>query len=464
MSVALHWFRTDLRIADNPGLVAAQRSGLPVAALYIATPQQWDAHDDAAIKRDFWRRNLLRLQDELKALGIPLLCVQVPRYRDIPALLTRLLPQLNVAELHCNTEVPLNERERDDAVAMMCRQQMPQVAFHRHNDQFLLLPDSVLNKAGQPFKVFTPYARAVRDKLATPAVLPVPSSQPALRLPAVADAKSVTALDFGQGLSRWQTLWPAGEQEAQARLKRFCQQRIVHYQEARDFPADEGTSSLSPYLAAGVVSARQCWRESSQWQDGKGVHTWQNELLWREFYRYVMWHYPHVCRHRQWRDDVGHVHWRHDEKEFNLWCEGRTGIPLIDAAQQQLQHTGWMHNRLRMVSAMFLSKHLLIDWRWGERWFMQHLIDGDFASNNGGWQWSASTGTDAAPYFRIFNPVNQSRRYDPEGKFIRRYLPQLAIVEDASLHDPALLRPDTYPLPMIDLAFGRERALNAFAK
>jgi deoxyribodipyrimidine photo-lyase len=177
-----------------------------------------------------------------------------------------------------------------------------------------------------------------------------------------------------------------------------------------------------------------------------------------------MWHYPHVCRHQPWKNDVGHVPWRHDHAEFQLWCEGRTGIPIVDAAMQQLVQTGWMHNRLRMITAMFFSKHLLLDWRWGERWFMQHLIDGDFAANNGGWQWSASTGTDAAPYFRIFNPVTQSHRFDAEGVFLRRYLPELATLDNDAIHDPGLLRPAGYPPPMLELAFGRERALQAFKK
>jgi deoxyribodipyrimidine photo-lyase len=238
---------------------------------------------------------------------------------------------------------------------------------------------------------------------------------------------------------------------------------VPSYREQRDVPSVDGTSRLSPALAAGALSIRECWRRAP-WQESEGALVWQNELLWRDFYKYVMWHYPHVCKKLAWRGDVGHVPWRHDDKEFRQWCDGRTGIPIIDAAMRQLQHSGWMHNRLRMLTAMFLTKHLLIDWRWGERWFMQHLIDGDFAANNGGWQWSASTGTDAAPYFRVFNPVTQSRRFDPDGTFIRKYVPELAGLDNAAIHDPGLLRPDDYPAPIIDLAFGRERALTAFRK
>lgn len=462
MTIVLHWFRTDLRVADNPGLVAARASGMPVAGLYIATPQQWQLHDDAPIKRDFWRRNLQALASSLQPLGIPLLCVEVARYRDIPALLQQLLPGLQVAELHCNSEVPLNERRRDAAVAAVCGHLG--VRMQLHLDRTLLAPDSVRNKSGLPFKVFTPFARAVRQQLPALAKLPALQAQQSLTLPSLPAIRSLASLDFGASDPATAALWPAGEQHAHQRLSRFCQQPITDYQTQRDFPAQPGTSTLSPYLAAGVLSVRQCWRASQQWQEGNGVFTWQNELLWRDFYQYQMWHYPHVCMHKPWRDDMAHVPWRHDEQEFRLWCEGRTGIPIIDAAMQQLLQTGWMHNRLRMLSAMFLTKQLLIDWRWGEHWFMQHLVDGDFAANNGGWQWSASTGTDAVPYFRIFNPQTQSQRYDPEGRFIRQYLPVLAALDTGSIHQPGLLRPAGYPAPMIDPAFGRARALQAFKK
>ena len=462
MSIALHWFRTDLRLEDNPGLAAAQASGLPVAALYIATPAQWDAHDDAPIKRDFWRRNLHELQQSLMAMGIPLLTLQVPRYGDIPALLERLLPLLQVAELHCNLEVPVNERKRDEAVATLCQQLG--IRVHRHLDHLLLAPQAVMNKSGEPFKVFTPFSKAARELLLAAPVLHTVKQQPVLTLPQLDEKLTIATTGFGEGRPEWEQSWPAGETHAHRRMRAFCQQRIGDYKVARDLPSVDGTSSLSAYLAAGVLSIRQCWLEATRWQDGNGVFTWQNELLWHDFYKYIMWHYPHVCRHQPWKNDVGHVPWRHDHAEFQLWCEGRTGIPIVDAAMQQLVQTGWMHNRLRMITAMFFSKHLLLDWRWGERWFMQHLIDGDFAANNGGWQWSASTGTDAAPYFRIFNPVTQSHRFDAEGVFLRRYLPELATLDNDAIHDPGLLRPAGYPPPMLELAFGRERALQAFKK
>jgi deoxyribodipyrimidine photo-lyase len=463
VTIALHWFRTDLRCEDNTGLRAAQQSGKPVVGLYIATPAQWDNHDDAPIKRDFWHRNLLVLEDALQKLGIPLVCAEVDSYRDIPPLLALLLPALAASELHANREYPLNERQRDEAVASLCGKLG--TGFHRHDDAVLVPPTSLLNKSRQPFKMFTPYARSMRERLQAADMRQYSMRrQQAPELPIFPQQKPVAALDFAVSKTQWAALWPAGEQHAKRQLQHFCQEKIASYRRDRDFPALQGTSEMSPYLAAGVVSVRQCWRAAGVFAEGDGVLAWQNELLWRDFYRYVMWHFPRVSKHQPWRDDVDHVPWRHDEDQFRAWCEGRTGIPIVDAAMRQLLQAGWMHNRLRMLTATFLSKHLLIDWRWGERWFMQHLVDGDFPANNGGWQWSASTGTDAVPYFRVFNPVTQSRRFDAAGNFIRRFVPELAALDDATIHDPGMLRPASYPPPMVELAFGRERALQSFKK
>ncbi len=462
MSVALHWFRTDLRIQDNLALAAAQAAG-PLAALYIATPQQWRKHDDAPIKQDYWRRNLHLLEADLRELGIPLLCVEVPSYAEIPAVLARLLTAWKVRELHCNCEYACNEELRDAAVRQVCRELG--VAMHRHEDPVLVAPERVMNKSGEPFKVFTPFARAMREHLQQG--FPVAArlrKQDAPQLPRVPEQRDVRELSWGAIESHWERLWPAGETVALKNLEAFCRARIGAYREQRDQPAVEGTSKLSPALAAGVISVRDCWRKATLEPEGEGALTWQNELLWRDFYKHVMTHFPHVCKKLPWRNDVGHVPWRHDKGEFAAWCEGRTGIPIIDAAMRQLQQTGWMHNRLRMLTAAFLTKHLLIDWRWGEQWFMQNLVDGDFAANNGGWQWSASTGTDASPYFRIFNPVTQSRRFDADGTFIRRWVPELAELDAREIHEPQTKRPTEYPPALVDLAFGRERALNAFKK
>lgn len=463
MSHSLFWFRSDLRLHDNHGLAAASADG-PALALYIATPRQWDFHADAPIKRDFWRRNLVELERRLAELGIPLLHAEVPTYDDVVPLLEQLLPALKIRVLHCNREYPLNERRRDRAVEELCSRLG--LRFTVHEDQLLTSPLRLLNQSEAPFKVFTPFARAARALLqqAPPTGAPAVKPQARPKLAPHPLLKSCEELRWPRAEAAWTALWPAGEEHARAALTAFCSERLPDYAQRRDLPATTGTSVLSPYLASGVLSVRECWRESSLFgEESQGVAAWQNEFLWRDFYKHVAWHFSRVCRHLPWRDDVERVPWRHDEAEFARWCEGRTGFPIIDAGMRQLAQTGWMHNRLRMLTASFLCKHLLIDWRWGERYFMQHLVDGDFAANNGGWQWSASTGTDAAPYFRIFNPVTQSQRSDPEGRFIRRFVPELAALDERAIHLPGEMRPADYPEPMVDLAFGRERALAAFA-
>ena len=267
-------------------------------------------------------------------------------------------------------------------------------------------------------------------------------------------------------------LWPAGEDEARQRLATFADQQIDYYQDERDFPAKPGTSQLSAYLAAGVISPRQCLHAALQSNQGEfesgspGAVTWINELLWREFYKHILVGYPRVSKQRAFRAETEALAWRQVPEELAAWQEARTGLPIIDAAMRQLLETGWMHNRLRMVVAMFLTKNLLIDWREGERFFMRHLIDGDLAANNGGWQWSASTGTDAAPYFRIFNPLSQSEKFDREGLFIKHWLPELAGLDKKAVHNPAALGSlfgvAGYPKPMVDLGRSRDRALAAF--
>ncbi len=261
------------------------------------------------------------------------------------------------------------------------------------------------------------------------------------------------------------------------KLKKFASDHIDRYKSDRDFPGIPGTSQQSVYLTTGVISPRQCLHIAIEANNGKldgglaGPTCWISELIWREFYVHVLEAFPRVCKHRAFKPATDRISWSHDDNMFERWKTGTTGVPIVDAAMRQLNQTGWMHNRLRMVAAMYLTKDLFIDWRWGERYFMQNLVDGFLASNNGGWQWSASTGTDAAPYFRIFNPVSQSRSYDPEGTFIRTYCPELAGLNSDEIHDPysdatgvAPLRRSKldYPAPIVDHRAARERVLAAF--
>ena len=460
--IELVWFRNDLRIIDNPALYHACQSGRPVVAIYMATPQQWYIHDDAAVKLDFWRRNLLKLEKDLAKLNIELHFFQVDGYKQAPDLIATIFQHWAIYQLHFNEELPVNECQRDKEVIERC--QDIGVACQHHHDQLLLPPASIRTKKSKPYKVFTAFSTQARQRLVNPPRL-YPAPDPCEKI--IVD-RLMSQCDLGD--IPWPTVskqmpifWPAGQEKALSRLVDFCHQPIRDYKAHRDIPSIAGTSRISPYLAAGIVSVGQCWQATLQCEMNDGVLVWQSELLWREFYKHTLIDFPQVSKHKPLKLQTEKIEWRHDEKQLAAWQQGKTGFPIVDAAMRQLLARGWMHNRLRMTVAMFLTKHLLIDWRLGERWFMQHLIDGDLAANNGGWQWCASTGTDSVPYFRIFNPVTQSKRFDPNGTFIRHYMPELAHLSDKDIHFPSNKnKPENYPKPIIDLKLGRLRALSAF--
>ncbi|KAB0490473.1 deoxyribodipyrimidine photo-lyase [Pseudomonas psychrophila] len=465
----LIWLRTDLRHYDNTALSAAAKRG-PTAAVYLISPEQWQAHDDAPSKVDFWLRNLRTLSDSLQQLNIPLLIRTAPTWDQASAVLLELCQQLDVQAVHVNEEYGINETRRDKEVAQSLEARG--IEFHRYLDQLLFQPGSILTQSGSYFQVFSQFRRICYNRLhmALPRIVARPDSQAPLNI--VPDSIPESVSGFAAPSESLRALWPAGEKEAQQRLAQFADEQIHFYQDERDLPAKPGTSQLSTYLAAGVISPRQCLHAALHSNNGEfesgspGVFTWITELLWREFYKHILVGYPRVSRHRAFRPETEYLPWRNAPDELAAWKQGRTGFPIIDAAIAQLLETGWMHNRLRMVVAMFLTKNLLIDWREGERFFMQHLIDGDLAANNGGWQWSSSTGTDSVPYFRIFNPLTQSERFDPEGRFIKHWLPQLADLNKKQVHNPAsiggLFGVANYPAPMVNLSQSRERALSAF--
>ncbi len=414
----LIWLRSDLRLHDNTALAAAAAQG-PCVAVYLTSPEQWRAHDDAPCKIDFWLRNLGALSAALAELNIPLLIRAAAHWHQAPQVLLKLCRELNVGAVHVNEEYGLNETRRDAEVARVLNDQG--VEFHSHLDQLLFKPGSVLTKTGNYFQVFSQFRKVCYSRLhfSLPSLVATPARQ---ALTGIARDPVPTQVDgFAPPSEALRALWPAGETEARRRLDTFVDQHIDDYQGERDYPARPGTSQLSAYLAAGVVSPRQCLHAALQANQGEfesgsaGAVTWINELLWREFYKHILVGYPRVSRHRAFRPETEALAWRKAPAELEAWKQARTGLPIIDAAMRQLLETGWMHNRLRMVVAMFLTKNLLIDWREGERFFMQHLIDGDLAANNGGWQWSASTGTDSAPWFRIFNPLSQSEKIRPRG-------------------------------------------------
>lgn len=465
----LIWLRSDLRLHDNTALSAAAARG-PCVAVYLLSPLQWHAHDDAPCKVDFWLRNLRELSHVLGELNIPLLIRTAARWDDAPRVLGQLCTELNVEAVHVNEEYGVNESRRDAAVTKTL--DAAGIGFYSYLDQLLFKPGSVLTKTGTYFQVFSQFRKVCYARLQ--GALPRLIAAPGIQAPTAINSDPIPSQveGFETPHQQLRALWPAGESEARRRLEHFAQGQIDYYKDQRDFPAKPGTSQLSAYLAAGVISPRQCLHAAVQTNQGEfesgsvGVITWINELLWREFYKHILVGYPRVCRHRAFRPETEALAWRDAPNDLAAWKEARTGLPIIDAAMRQLLETGWMHNRLRMLVAMFLTKNLLIDWREGELFFMRHLIDGDLAANNGGWQWSASTGTDSAPWFRIFNPLSQSEKFDAEGLFIKHWLPELAGLNNKTIHNPAamggLFGVADYPLPIVDLSQSRERALEAF--
>jgi deoxyribodipyrimidine photo-lyase len=467
MTRHLVWLRADLRCIDNTALLAACADpAAAVACVYAVTPGQWQQHDVAGVRVDFELRTLRELGKALAALNIPLLFLHSRDFSTVAQDLGELVQKHGIAAVHANRQYEVNEIARDLHVTTQLASLG--VPLHLHHDQCVVPPGTLTKADGGFYSVFTPFKRVWLQRLLScrPQPAPVQRRHSYASNDPVPDAVAGFASHVDAATAvRW---WPAGEEAALARLSRFSGKSIEAYNDCRDLPAQPGTSRLSPYLAVGAVSPRQCLNAALRHQEShgesSGVAQWITELAWRDFYKHVVAGWPRVCRHLPFRPETSALPWRRDEEAFRRWCEGRTGFPLVDAAMRQLQRTGWMHNRLRMITAMFLTKDLFIDWRLGEKFFMQHLIDGDFTANNGGWQWSASTGNDAVPYFRIFNPIAQSRKFDREGKFIREYVPELRDFA-GDIHDPhgrGEIPGLAYPPPMVDHGAARARTLAAF--
>lgn len=444
------WIRRDLRIHDNPALVAAVENGVSIA-VFISTPQQWQQHHLAPIKADFIYRHLKQLESQLAEFGISLLHLKASDFDDQARQLIELYEQLDAKCVYANSEPEVDEQTRD--------QQMISngVNLQISSCDVMLPLGSVLNKQGEMFKVFTPFKNAwlkevqVKGIICSPApIVPAKLQQtqlqqtqrPQSQLPDDLKASRISA-DYDFDFPRVDSSrWPLSQDVLGNVIPNFLTNKVNDYTRLRDIPSVKGTSGLSPYLAIGAVSPRWLAIQLIQQQPDLLFDTqlpafsWLNELIWRDFYKHLMFHHPKLVKGANFQQKYNGLDWYQDHPSFKAWCEGKTGYPLVDAAMRQLVETGWMHNRLRMVVASFLTKHLLIDWRWGERFFMSHLIDGDFSANNGGWQWASSTGCDAQPYFRIFNPITQSEKFNPKGIFIRKYIPELQNIPDKHVHFP----------------------------
>ncbi len=456
---SLVWFRSDLRLADNPALSTACLRGEPVRALYIHSPEQRRRHGNGPRQLELIERRLNALGDELAALGIPLELLEVKDFSRLAQALERWCQEHGISRIFANAETGLNEGRRDRAVAAL-------LPLEPVGSDCLIPPGTLHTGSGAPYRVFTPFARAWLKRLSELGYRCLPS-------PAAQGAPIAFSPIQLSGAKDDSSAWPVDSAAIQDRLSRFCRGALSDYDARRDYPAQAATSALSPYLALGMLSVGQCLQAIETAQGflplsrGETGFAWLNELIWREFYRHLLGAYTELCKHRPFKAETDRLPWRQNPEQLRRWQEGSTGFPLIDAAMRCLKHTGWMHNRLRMLVASFLTKDLLIDWRLGEAWFMQQLLDADLASNNGGWQWAAGTGADAAPYFRIFNPTTQSRRFDAAGTFIRQWLPELADLPDSAIHAPATWLADRgqshrYPLPIVDHAKARSRVITLF--
>jgi deoxyribodipyrimidine photo-lyase len=458
---AIHWHRRDLRIQDNPGLFHAAARGLCVVPVYVQSVWKKDHAWTGPIRQQFLCGCLESLARNLETLGGRLII----RRGEAVIELKKLIAESGAVALHFHRDPDPFGREIERRVEAMCRQLG--VECVAHDDVALHRPDEVLTQGGAPYKVYTPYSRnwlslEKSTPLGKPAGFRTPGHLKSLPIPTLAGwgLKPATA-----------TLVEPGERAAHLRLKRAMAGKVQAYHQTRDVPSADGTSRLSQDLRFGLLSIRTVYaaaikaRAAAAAAGRAGIDVFIKELAWREFYFAILHHFPNVLN-EEFNADWRGLPWDEPGGKFELWKQGRTGFPIIDAGMRQLRETGFMHNRLRMITAMFLTKDLHHDWKLGESWFMQHLVDGEIASNNGGWQWSAGTGADAAPYFRIQNPWSQSARHDPDGTYIRRWIPELAHVRDAKLlhNPPEGGRPIAadYPLPCLDHKTERERTLAIF--
>lgn len=462
----LCWLRRDLRLKDNLALHTALKTGQPVIPVFIFDPAILRSKRLAVPRLKFMLDALIALDAELRKQGARLII----RRGDPVVELGRLITDSGASHLFFNADYTPYARQRDEAVQRAI--DIPAYAFH---DRMLVPPGALVKSDGQPYIVYTPFRNRWRE-IGKPTPLENNNShwrwydQPHLNSDPI---PSLQQFGFGDTIP----VPEASETQAHHLLGNFLAEAVYQYKTARNYLGNPSstprtaTSALSPYIRFGLLSlrhiywaAREAYAYAPTTDARESVTAFVDEIIWHEFYTHILYHFPYV-KTRNFNTRYDAVPWLEPDAAFDAWKEGRTGYPVIDAAMRQLRATGWMHNRARMIVASFLTKDLLIDWRLGELYFMQRLVDGDLAANNGGWQWAAGTGTDAQPYFRIFNPVSQSKKFDNDGAFIRSWIPELRDVPDQYIHEPWTMPqpPAAYPAPIIDHAFARDRTLKAFA-
>lgn len=467
----IYWFRQDLRLSDVPALHAAASSGAPIIACFIIdeeTPGDW-APGNAS--RWWLRRSLQALGKQISDREGQLLV----RAGSSARILTELVTETGAHAVYCSQAYePFNralEQQIEEKLSGLG------VALHCQPGALLFTPGQVLNKSGAPFKVFTPFWRHCRQQLPDSALLRAPDtgSFSAQRPEGLPQHEWPLDCSGEQPQDDWDALWQPGAAGAKKALERFISKALGGYSDARDIPSVKGTSLLSPHLHWGEISPREILHELRDQADGETQDDQQkflSELGWREFSQHLLFHFPHIDL-KPFKAAFNTLPWQPDEEQFTAWKEGRTGYPIVDAGMRELRTTGFMHNRVRMICASFLTKHLLVPWQWGARWFWETLVDADLANNSGGWQWVAGSGADASPWFRVFNPMLQGKKFDAEGTYVRRWVPELAALPDKHIHAPwetppiLLAEADitlgvTYPHPMVDHSEAREAALQAY--
>lgn len=425
VSCVIFWFRRDLRLDDNHGLYEALTSGLPVLPVFIFDTEiisKLEDSDDARLT--FIHRQLRHLNQQLAQYGSGLL-VGFGKPLD---LFRKWMVEYQIKAVYANHDYEPYAIARDREVGRELSKH--NIAFYTFKDQVIFEKDEILKSDGNPYTVYTPYSKAWKSKLT--ALDRYPS-----------ESFTHSFLPFSSSLPDLQTL---GFKESNIDFpsSNIPEDIVRNYDKTRDFPFLAGTTRLSVHLRFGTLSIRKLVDIACKLNT-----VFLNELIWREFYMMILWHFPYVI-HSAFKPEYNRIKWLNREEDFEVWKAGRTGYPMVDAGMRQLMATGYMHNRLRMITASFLTKHLLIDWRWGEAWFARKLLDFELSSNNGGWQWAAGTGVDAAPYFRIFNPGLQAARFDPDEKYIKQWIPEYGT--------------SAYPSPMVDHSMARERALQVYKK
>lgn len=447
MKTVIHWFRRDLRVSDNVALSEAARRAEQVIPVFILEDAFRTGPDVGAARLAFLLQSVESLQKNLAELGHRLI-IRCGKSEDI---LPQLCKETGAQAVFANKRYEPYAQRRDERLAGILIG--AGFGFELFKDAVVWEEQEILTQAGKPYTVFTPYSKAWKAKVIPPPKAKLRTANTEHRTANIqCDLLPATTAEMGYPLT--QTVPPGGERAALELLRQFMAGPVYDYGTNRNFPAQAGGSHLSPHLRAGTIGIRtilaelKTARAKAASAQQPSCEVFLNELIWREFYLQVLHNFPHVTK-GAFRPEYDRLAWSESREHFAAWCEGRTGYPIVDAAMRCLNATGTLHNRLRMIVAMFLTKDLLIHWQWGERYFMKQLVDGDLAANNGGWQWSAGTGTDAAPYFRIFNPVSQGEKFDAKGEFVRRWIPELASWPDDLIHqpweNPLLLAQSKYP-------------------